>query len=696
MSAPEPTWARRALRLGLALALFTAFGALGRATVLEHGGMSLVWPAAGIAALWIGTGDPRALPLDLAALALSTYAVNTLSGISPGIGILLVATNLIQVCAFVMLVRSQVPGLWGFGGTEPLTRLGELGRITGAALLSSLVASGLGTLGVWLLHGTLHLAAFPVWWGRNSIALVVMTIFGVMICQPLAAAGSARQGMRRLRGALAPGSVARVVEVIALIATSVTLYLVLFLEPGAKPLAFLVLSMSVWTGLRFPPLAVTLHGFALGVAGLVFTLAGKGPFMDIAEPHYRAVVAQVFIAMTVLTGLALAFGRTDRDAVNRELVAARRAADERAQLFGAVLETMQEGMVVIEEGGTVLVRNEAAIRLMGLQVVRDRIRPAESYRLYHANGEPVTEEDMPGNRALQGIEVPPEDLQLRSPAVPEGRVLEIAALPLPQDDPDAPHRALVNIRDVTVDRQHRDTLLNFAGVVAHDLFNPLSLVNGWAETLEDAFSDGPVIPAVGLPMVARIHEAAQHMRHFIGDLMNYTVARDQSLHVGPVDLSATARGLAALRGAGSGGPVIVVQDGLYAWADAGLVRQLLDNLLGNAVKYVPPGVRPVIEVSGENRGDWLQVRVSDNGIGIPDDQREAVFASFHRLHENGYQGTGLGLAICRRIVDRHGGDIHVETGPGGIGSTFVFDLPRSAEVREREPEQGARADRAAV
>ena len=125
--------------------------------------------------------------------------------------------------------------------------------------------------------------------------------------------------------------------------------------------------------------------------------------------------------------------------------------------------------------------------------------------------------------------------------------------------------------------------------------------------------------------------------------------------------------------------------GLEVWGDPGLVRQLFDNLLGNAVKYVAPGVRPRVDLRGTRDGDWLEVQISDNGIGIPADQREQVFETFHRAHAKGYQGTGLGLAICRRIADRHGGSIHAEAGPRGAGTTFVVRLPASTAAYAAGP-----------
>jgi signal transduction histidine kinase len=189
-------------------------------------------------------------------------------------------------------------------------------------------------------------------------------------------------------------------------------------------------------------------------------------------------------------------------------------------------------------------------------------------------------------------------------------------------------------------------------------------------------------------MVARLDDAASHMRHVIGDLLSYTVARDQSLRPERMDLSAELERLAALRIDGPGDPVISVAPDLTVWADAGLVRQLFDNVLSNALKYVAPGVRPEVTVSGRRDGEWWELRVTDNGIGIPVEERELVFESFHRAHREGYQGTGLGLAICRRIADRHGGSIRVESGPEGRGTSFVVRLPATASGYAGVPAPG--------
>ena len=669
---------RRLFRLAAGTALFLAFGYLGRITVIDHGSISLIWPAAGIAAVWIGSGNRHTWPTDLLALGVATFVVNFATGAPGSVSAAFVASNLLQVCTYVLLMRRWSPGLWGLGGSVPLHRLVDLGRLVAAAVVACLVGAATGAAALTATVGGVEVQSIVVWWGRNCVSLVVIAILSLLAGPPLSAARRTGGLRRMLVAALRPPSLGRVLEALLLVATSIALCVTLFGQRAAEPLSFLLLVLSVWSGLRFSPIVVMAHGLSMGAAGLLYTLHGNGLFAGIESEYYRALVAQVFIATTVLTGLALAFSRVERDTATRRLAGARRDADERARLLGAVLESMSEGLMVLDEGGRVLVSNAASHRLLGTDGLSDELRLAAERTLFHDDGTPLGADELPALRVLAGDEVEPADYHLRADSVPGGRVLEIGARPLAPHDAEERPLAMMNIRDVTADRQHRDSLASFAGVVAHDLFNPLTIVTGWTESLADEFSAGPVPGSVGLPMVARVHEAANHMRHVIGDLLAYTVARDQSLRPVDVDLTAEVRALAQLRIDGPAAPLITVAPGLRVWADAGLVRQLFDNLLGNAVKYVDPQTRPRVEVSGHRDADWLEVRVSDNGIGIPEDQRELVFERFHRAHDSGYRGTGLGLAICRSIIDRHGGTIHAEEGPGGNGTTFVLRLPASS------------------
>jgi signal transduction histidine kinase len=104
-----------------------------------------------------------------------------------------------------------------------------------------------------------------------------------------------------------------------------------------------------------------------------------------------------------------------------------------------------------------------------------------------------------------------------------------------------------------------------------------------------------------------------------------------------------------------------------------ILVQVFENLIGNAIKFVAPGVRPDVRITGRVAGDVVEVWIEDNGIGIPADKRERVFDVFERLHgEDQYEGSGVGLAIVRKGIERLGGTVHVE--PSVAGSVFRLRL----------------------
>ena len=118
------------------------------------------------------------------------------------------------------------------------------------------------------------------------------------------------------------------------------------------------------------------------------------------------------------------------------------------------------------------------------------------------------------------------------------------------------------------------------------------------------------------------------------------------------------------------------------------MRQLVQNLLSNALKFRKPDVPPVVRISArayddENDEQWVELRVADNGIGFDRKYLQRIFGIFQRLHGRmEYEGTGVGLAVCRKIVERHGGEITAES-QFGEGATFIVTLPRYQQEAER-------------
>ncbi|WP_198170475.1 sensor histidine kinase [Actinoplanes awajinensis] len=225
-------------------------------------------------------------------------------------------------------------------------------------------------------------------------------------------------------------------------------------------------------------------------------------------------------------------------------------------------------------------------------------------------------------------------------------------------------------------RTREAELVGFAGVVAHDLRSPLTSVIGYSELMA-TMEDDP-LSAAQRGRLSRVQNSAVRMRTLIDDLLAYATADNTTLKLTEIDLNALVDDIVAER-LGDGTPeqtIISYADLLTVCGDPGQIRQVLDNLIGNAVKYTPPG-RPAEVTVSATRPDpaTCRVEVADRGIGIPEEQRGEVFNAFMRAGgSEGYQGTGLGLAIVWRIVERHGGRVGVEANPGG-GTRFWFTLP---------------------
>ncbi len=685
----------RVTRLALWTSAFMLAAFLGRLTIIDDQALSLMWPASGVAALWFLTGSRRTWALDTLALTLATVVINMTTGAPGQLAVVFVAANLLQAAVFVLLFHRL---LLAVGGADPevaplpaMDRLSDLGALVGAAMSSAIAAAVVGWTGLWWVLGSADVQSLVAWWGRNAVGIIVITTLGLIVrprLGELRTRARSPSGLRVMTGM----PLGRLLELAlhVLLTTAATAFVFWISDPG--PLAFILIFTTVLIGVRFGPLVVGVHGLLLAGVSVGLTLAGHGPFAAIEDLHWRVLVAQMFVALTSITGLVLALHRQEREALLARLQVSQKAAAERAQLLDAVLENMHEGVAVVDADDNILLRNTAGRRLLGISgAAGPRLQPLAAYRLHRADGTPITRADLPYVRALAAQDSVRDDLHL----MPEGhgptKILEMSARPLPELSAGDLPRAIVTYRDVTSDRADRDSLASFAGVVAHDLLSPLTVITAWSEMLAAELDSDAVDAAEGRACLDRITGAAGRMSQLIDDLLIYTVTRDGSFEPADVDLSALASDVAQVHAEAKSEPVIHIQPGLHVIGDHLLVRQLVDNLIGNAVKYVAPGVGPVVSVAGEERDGWLHVTVTDNGIGVPDAHRRRIFESFQRAHAADYRGTGLGLAICQRAVERHGGTITVAERPEGQGSVFEFTLPAAGAALDRRTPVTARA-----
>nr|WP_255657471.1 ATP-binding protein [Actinoplanes sp. L3-i22] len=435
---------------------------------------------------------------------------------------------------------------------------------------------------------------------------------------------------------------------------------------------------------RSMTLPVADHVWELGLRADSGRLPGAGGHLPVT------VLAGGLILTGILAWLVyvLATGRTRaRERVEQataELRGAEAESRRQAGLLGAIMTTIGDGVSVVDGSGRVLLENPAAKRLMGVTESNDDPGAwQEHYGAFRADGStPMPVDEMPLIRAMRGEPDVTGEVLIRNANRPDGVLLGVDARPL---DPSAGLRGAVAVfRDITDLRQYEKDLAIFAGVVAHDLKSPLAIVRGHCELALDDPGDAAEVRS----SLLRIMRAVDRMDALIETLLAYSTARDAALSLADLPLEPLVREAlqeraASLRSTGGPRPSWTVGPLPGVRADPAMLRHVLDNLIGNAFKYVRPGAAPYADVTAADAAPgWVRIVVADAGIGIPDPDKPRVFDSFHRAPGSaGYDGTGLGLAICRRVVERHGGEIGVEDNPGG-GTRFHFTLPVAANQEE--------------
>jgi PAS domain S-box-containing protein len=225
-----------------------------------------------------------------------------------------------------------------------------------------------------------------------------------------------------------------------------------------------------------------------------------------------------------------------------------------------------------------------------------------------------------------------------------------------------------------------EELERFAYVASHDLQEPLRMVVSYLQLLERRYQGQ--LDATANEFIGYAVDGAARMQTLIRDLLSYSRVGTQTQAFAPTDSAAVVdKAIANLQMAIAESGAVITHNSLpEVMVDASQFAQLFQNLMGNAIKF--HGEQPPqIHISAERIEDGWQFSVRDNGIGIEPEYTERIFVIFQRLHRRAdYPGTGIGLAICKKIVERHGGRLWIES-ELGQGSVFYFTIPDRAVSR---------------
>ena len=367
------------------------------------------------------------------------------------------------------------------------------------------------------------------------------------------------------------------------------------------------------------------------------------------------------------------------------------------EMFDTALNNMIQGLCMFDEEQRLIVANQRYLDLYGFSadVVKPGIKLREIMEYSISLGN-YTEEDAAKALAARPVQAGEVQRSTIKQFLRDGRVIAV------MNEPMATGGSIATYQDVTdlersqerlvdytkkLERSNRE-LQDFAYVASHDLQEPLRKIEAFGDRLAKQY--GADLPQDGQRFIDRMQDAAGRMRQLINDLLDYSRIATKGKPFAKTDLGEVLDGVLSdiqmriedTRGRVDVGPLAAIE------ADPTQMRQLLQTLVANALKFRRPDVDPIVTVTSEflPGGREIVLVVSDNGIGFEDQYKDQIFTIFQRLHgRSEYEGTGVGLATTRKIVERHGGTIDAKGVPN-VGATFTIRLPVEQPVGASERE----------
>jgi PAS domain S-box-containing protein len=380
-------------------------------------------------------------------------------------------------------------------------------------------------------------------------------------------------------------------------------------------------------------------------------------------------------------GTVVAASSIAHDVTKRHRIEASIAASEAK--FRGLLESAPDAMVIVDAAGQIVLVNHGAEELFGFRPDDLIGQPIEillprSARARHVRHRSAFLSDPRARRMGVGTEL--------SAVTADGGEVPVEIFLSPFDTAEGP-LVSASIRDISgrqeverrlaraadLERSNAD-LEAFAYMASHDLQEPLRKVTQFCQLLKQEYGGRHEMADTYMDFAI---DGASRMQQLINDLLELSRVGLSEVVREWVDMHVVVtKALEILREhLEETGAVVEIGDMPRVFAAPSSLVQLYQNLIGNALKFRDPARLPVIRIGGERNGGEWRFWVTDNGIGLEPKHANRIFEAFRRLNDRSqYPGTGIGLAICRRIVERHGGRIWVESQPGAH-STFYWTIP---------------------
>ncbi|MEY2411440.1 MAG: hypothetical protein QOD84_46, partial [Acidobacteriaceae bacterium] len=424
------------------------------------------------------------------------------------------------------------------------------------------------------------------------------------------------------------------------------------------------------------------EGKIVGLADHTVLLSKDGRQFDIEDS-----AAPILTETGESFGVVLVF----RDITENKL--AEKETRRQKELLQLILGSMGDGVVVADENGKFLLFNDSAEQMLGhgaTDTTPDEW--ADRYGLYHPDtATPCEPSEVPLARAIRGESVDSAEIFVRNSNNADGVLISITGRPL-KDENGTLRGGVIVFHDITLQKRAEEALVRakeeaqraskfkdqFLSTMSHELRTPLNAVLGFSDLLADERYG--TLNDRQRRYVDHIHTGGTHLLNLITDILDLSKIEAGRMDIAPEDVniaSAFAEVLSALQPLADKKSQCLTKEvvpRLYVRADMTRFKQILMNLVGNAIKFTPNLGR--IELVARQVGGQVRLEVRDDGPGIAFQEQQRIFEAFFRLTETGTatEGTGLGLAITARLVELHGSKLEIESQPGD-GTCFHFSLP---------------------